>query len=124
MEYIIAAIVGFYIGWKLSSIWSQITFSEILKDLNISEKQLRKLAEEKGFTLDGEEPAPEAEPHLEEIEVKIEQHQGQLYAFRVDNDQFLGQGASREDLIKRIAESMNDVKLIIREENGAALMKG
>jgi hypothetical protein len=123
MEYIILGIVAFYIGWKLSSIWSQITFSEILKDLKVSEDQLRKLAAEKGFVLDDEETDPEAEPVLEEIEVKIEQHHGQLYAFRADNDQFLGQGTTRDDLVKRLAESLNDVRLIIREENGATLLK-
>jgi hypothetical protein len=123
MEYIIVGIVAFYIGWKLSSIWSQITFTEILKDLKISDQQLRQLANDKGFELDDEEIDPGDELTLEEIEVRIEQHQGQLYAFRIDTDQFLGQGTSREDLINRLAENLNDVRLVIREENGATLLK-
>jgi hypothetical protein len=60
---------------------------------------------------------------LTEMEIRIEQHAGQLYAYRVEDDQFMGQGTDRESLIKRIAEDVNDVRLIIRDENGANLLK-
>lgn len=122
MEYLIVAVIAFWVGWKLSAGLQRMTFGHILKELGVKEGDLEKI-KRRHMIIDDEEPAPEEEPYLEEIEVKIEQHQGQLYAFRLDNDQFIGQGATREDLVKRIAEQMSDVKLIIREENGAALMK-
>jgi hypothetical protein len=121
LTYLLVAGLAFWAGMKLSGIWNQIVFRELLKDLGVTEQQMRKVVLDHGMTLKDPEDDPE-ESTLETIEVKLEQHQGQIYAFRTDNDQFLGQGKDREDLVDHLAKNLVNVRLIIREENGAKLM--
>jgi hypothetical protein len=120
LNYILVGGVAFFLGAKLASAWNRMVFRNLLEDLGVTDQQLMKVAEEQGHNV----PDADAAPEIEEIEIKIEQCQGQLYAFRLDNDHFLGQGPDRDSLLKRIAEDLSDVKLIIREENGAELLKG
>ena len=100
-----------------------MSFHQILKDLGITDQQLRKLAESSGLELAELSPKESEEnPTLTPIEIKIEQHQGILYAYRLDNDQFLGQGPDREQLIEHLKKNLTDVRLIVAEENGAGLI--
>jgi hypothetical protein len=46
-----------------------------------------------------------------------------LYAYRKDNQQFLGQGTDREGLIDSISKRMTDVRLIIDSQDGADLLR-
>ena len=122
LTYLLVAGLSFWIGMKLASVWQTIILKELLKDLGITDQQLRELAKKHGANLaDSDEDSDELV--LTEMEIRIEQHAGQLYAYRVEDDFFMGQGADRESLIKRIAEDVADVKLIIRDENGASLLK-
>jgi hypothetical protein len=116
IEIILALLVGIWIGKTVTNAWNQFTFMEILKDLKVSTEDLRKLREQQDGILD---PEPR-----DEIEIKIEQHQGQLYAFRTDTDEFLGQGDNRDTLASRIAERHKGVKFRIPADKGAELMKG
>jgi hypothetical protein len=120
LTYLLVAGLAFWAGMKLATIWQTIVLKELLKDLGISDQQLRELAVKHGADLSDDEPD---EPVLAEMEIRIEQHAGQLYAYRVEDDQFMGQGVDREALIKRIAEDVNDVRLIVSDENGAKLLK-
>ena len=95
-----------------------MTFMEILKDLGIKEDQLRDLARRNGLPMPS---IPDTE--LPTLEVRLEQHHGQIYAFRKDNDAFLGQGADREDLVKRLTENLSNVRVIISKEDGADLIQ-
>lgn len=124
MEYIITAIIAFWLGAKISTIWNRIVFRDILNDLGVTHKQLVKLAQSKGvdFTkFDDEEAAAETKP--EEIAIKVEQHQGQLYAFRIENDEFLGQGKNREELIESLAKKFKNVQFTVPQDQGAELLK-
>jgi hypothetical protein len=122
LTYIFVAGVAFWLGVKLTNLWNIVVLKELLSDLGISDQQLKAVADKHGMPLDIEPDAEE--PEMDELEIRIEQHQGTLYAFRVEDDRFMGQGVDRDALIARIAEDVNDVRLIIREENGAALIKG
>lgn len=127
---IIIAIVAFVIGWSLGSAWTAIkqamAFKNILRDLGISSEQLLKLRDRI------EQAELEEEPHIEprakanEIEIRLEVHNGQIYAYRKDNNQFLAQGTDREQLVASLVEQFtrgNGARLIIREEDGADLVK-
>ena len=123
MEYFIVGIFAFVVGWKLGMEVHARIFAKMLEELGITEKDLDQLLK-KAQGEESEASQEEIEEELlEEIPVKIEQHQGQLYAFRVDNDAFLGQGVDRESLIKRLTETMNGVRLTISEENGSRYIK-
>ena len=124
MEYLITFVIAFWLGTKISGIWNRIVFREILKDLGVSEKQIRKLAADKGIDYtDPEDSGDTAEPKQDEITIKIEQHGKALYAFRIENDEFLGQGNSREELVEGLAKRFRNVKFTVPENMGAELLK-
>ena len=122
MEYALIALLAFIVGFRIAEALHQMAFRKIMEELGIKESQLRDLARKNGLKLE-DEPDPKADPELELIEVKLEQHQGQIYAFRTDTDQFLGQGTDRESLIAALKQRLNNVRLVISEENGANLIK-
>jgi hypothetical protein len=134
MDNIIALIIVFAFGWFLGSrlqyILDRITFKSILDDLGVTGKQLRDLAERgelavlndlddvpavNANTLDGDRLTP--------LEITLEQHQGVIYAYRKDTQQFLGQGTDQQGLIDSISKRMTDVRLIIDQQDGADLLR-
>jgi hypothetical protein len=122
MEYI-EFFLGFGLGWFLASrIMTALhltSFSKILKELGVSNQQLRKLRDTADLELDDAVDEPETV-----CEIKIEQHGDQLYAYRKEDDHFLGQGTDRDSLIARISKEFSgQVRLIIREEDGAEHIK-
>jgi hypothetical protein len=123
MDNIIALIIVFAFGWFIGSrvqFWlDQITFKHILEDLGISNRQLL------GLINRDPQAAPAAEPgdDLERVEVSLERHQGVIYAYRKDTQQFLGQGTDQDTLISSISNRMTGVRLIINEADGADLLQ-
>ncbi len=118
MEALIELVIVFALGWWLGSRFATmmhlLSFRAILKELNISNDQLRKLAHKNGLDLP-EESTADSKDDLEVIHIKLEQHQGQIYAFRVDNDGFLAQGTDKDSLINHLQQRMTGVRLIIDE---------
>jgi hypothetical protein len=112
IEIILALLAGIWIGRTVTNALNQMVFKQILEELKVTDKDLIKLRDQ---------------DHEEDdaiVEIKLEQHQGQLYAFRKDNDQFLGQGSDREQLIERLKASFaGETTVIVREEDGADLIK-
>lgn len=105
-------ILGVIIGWRLNSAINRITMFAIMRDMGITEQQLKdQIRKYEGET------AKSPEDELTTIEVTLEQHQGQIYAFRKDNDSFLGQGRDRDTLIDDLKSKMNNVRLVIVEGN-------
>lgn len=126
MDEYILILVGFTIGYivgKAVANWTNtMAFKELLKDLGVSDQQLQKVKARIDRDLQDATGAPE-EVELTAMEIKVEQHQGQLYAFRKDNDQFLGQGKNREELIEHLKKNLTNVRLIISEEDGGKLIQ-
>lgn len=124
IELIIAFIVGCWLGSAVSRAWMALSFREILRDLGVTEQQLRKLARDNDIDLTTENPQNAAEEStLTPMEIKIEEVHGMLYAYRLDNNQFLGQGVDRDQLIDRLKENLTNVRLIISEDNGSRLLQ-
>lgn len=124
IETILVFGLGIFIGARVSSWLHQMATREMLKDLGVSNEDLIKLLkkqhEKLGIPFEEEQ---EQEQQLEIIEVRLEQHQGQLYAFRKDNDTFLGQGVDRDSLIDHISKRMKNVKLVISHDDGGELLQ-
>jgi len=108
---ILVLILGVIIGWRLNAAFTRFTMFSIMRDMGITEKQLKDQMQK----YEGETKTPEDE--LTTIEVTLEQHQGQIYAFRKDTDAFLGQGRDRDSLIDDLKSKMNNVRLVIVEGN-------
>jgi hypothetical protein len=112
---------GWYIGSKVQFWLDQITFKHILEDLGVTNKQLTGLISQDDIpdvnasTADGNQLTP--------LEITLEQHQGVIYAYRKDNQQFLGQGTDQAGLIDSISKRMTDVRLIIDQADGADLLR-
>ena len=117
IEIILALLVGIWIGKTVTNAWNQMTFREILKDLKVTEQDLRRLR------MDLDDPEEINKRSRPEIEICIEQEQGQLYAYRTDNWEFLGQGPDRDTLVARIAEKHKGVKFRVPQDQGADLLK-
>ncbi len=111
--------LGWYIGHKISAAFHVKLFKMILDDLGIDNKRLIAVARERAaeFITPEQEAQLKAaeEDGLEQIDIKVEKHGEMLYAFRKDNDQFLGQGTSRDDLIAAMAQRMKGVRLTVVE---------
>jgi hypothetical protein len=122
MELLITAFIAFYLGWKISSWVSALSFREILKELKVSDQQLEKLIGRYGLSSKEESSEPKARDP-EEITIKVEQHQGVLYAFRIENDEFLGQGKTRDELVEGMAKRFKNVRFTVPENAGAELLK-
>lgn len=126
--FISAVVIGFAWGWRTASRMHMQGFSHILKSLNISNDELiRSIRKTAGpellAQLDLIEQQAQTEIHTEAVvEVKLEQHGSQIYAYRKDTDQFLGQGTDRDSLIARLNQTMRPCRVLIAKEDGAELL--
>jgi hypothetical protein len=93
--------------------------AEILKSAGIGEAELKRALENLRVEL-----PEDHEDALPKVQVRIEEVNGSLYAYRVDTDEFLGQGADATALIERITEiNKTNFILVVSQENGSDLMK-
>jgi uncharacterized protein YneF (UPF0154 family) len=93
--------LGFIIGAWVSSIFHRSIMREFLKELGYdTEEKLRELHDRLARKLTADNSAASAGEPV--IKIRLEQHQGILFAYREDDSTFLGQGLTREDLIASI----------------------
>jgi hypothetical protein len=123
MEYIICIGLGLYVGYKLATAAALLSMHKILQELNISPKQLEEILERMGHTVPTTNDTA-ADAPLPEVPIKIEKQGDMLYVFRKDNDKFLGQATTPEELIVRLGEKIRNVKLTVAREDGGELMGG
>jgi len=125
IEFLVAFALGCWVGSAVSRSWMSLSFREILRDLGVTEQQLRDLAQKNDIRVPVENPRDSitGEITLTPMEIRIEEHNGCLYAYRLDNNLFLGQGTDRQQLIERLKDNLTNVRLIISEDNGAKLIK-
>lgn len=125
IEFLIVFALGCWIGSAVRGAWMALSFREILRDLGVTESQLRRLAEKNDIQIPTENPKDSitGEITLTPMEIRLEQHHGQIYAYRLDNNQFLGQGPDRDALIQRLTENLTNVRVIVSEKNGAGLLE-
>jgi len=120
---VLAFASGWYLGSKITAYLLTQSFRQVLIDLGVKDQQLLKLAQDtvpdfpdvNASTADGEGLTP--------LEITLEQHQGVIYAYRKDTQQFLGQGVDQQGLIDSISKRMTDVRLIIDQQDGADLLQ-
>lgn len=123
IEYFIVIAAAFYAGFKVNEKIMFITFAKMMQEAGITNKDLDKFVNHWAPEM-AKEGLIQDEDGLESIEVKLEQHGTAIYAFRKDTDQFLGQGTDKESLILRLSETMRNVRLVISQEDGGALIGG
>jgi hypothetical protein len=122
IELFIAAAVGIFIGWQASKRVHLDGFRQLLRAMSISEQDLRQAMikiQSDGWQLDEDEGS--TDPTI--VEVKLEQVGTEIYAYRKDNHQFLGQGCNPQGLIERLNQNLTPCRVIVAQEDGADLLQ-
>lgn len=118
LAFLIGCLVGVFVGWRINDHFHTILTTDLLKAVGVGESQLRKAITK----LQGE--LPTSEDVLPSIEVRVESVDDQLYVYRLDNQEFLCQGATRDDIINCLTTRFHkDFKIIVSEEHGAQYLK-
>ena len=120
---IVIFVAGFFVGFKVQEKIMFYTMAEMFKKAGITNKELDKFIGHWAEDMQ-DEAVEKDEEGYEIVNIKVEKHGEVLYAFRKDNDQFLGQGDSKESLIKRLGEKAVGVRMVIDEGDGAELIGG
>ena len=116
---VLAFALGWWLGSKITAHLMALSFRQLLDDLGVTNQQLRKLAQEVGMDV----PDITAEPAVE-IEIRLEQELNQIYAYRKDTQQFLGQGSDAQALIDHLNHTFaNGARLIVSDSDGAELLR-
>lgn len=120
----VAALAG-AVGFQIAALMYQAIFADMLEKLGVTEEQIRKLGKSLGEEL-GQDTSmfDEDNSDLPTVHIKIEKHNDTLYAFRKDNDEFMGQGSTKEELIMRLAEKQKEIRLIVDRADGADYVGG
>lgn len=114
-------VLGFALGWRINNAFHVAAIKQLLTELGVSDRQLMKVAKDIATELGPEAQAKiraleeRANDGLEQIEIKVEKHGEVLYAFRKDNDAFLGQGTNKDQLIEAMSKRMKNVRLTVVE---------
>lgn len=124
IELIIVALVSFWMGAKLKGLFMILTFRKLLEDLGISQLHLREFARRHGIEVSDQDlpSRPAAAAPDDRTEIRIEQHQGQLFAWRISDESFLAQGSDRESLFRSLEQRFGAGRYVVRKEEGAELI--
>ena len=117
LAFIIGCVLGVIVGWQVCNRFHSSMIADVLKAAGVGEADLRKAIK----NLQIEELQEEELPR---VEVRIEEVDGSLYAYRIDTQEFLGQGTDQTTLIDRIKEvNKTNFILVVSQSNGADLLK-
>jgi len=122
IETVLIVVVSFWLGNRWATAFHQKIFREILRELGITEQQLKDLMLRQQQQLAGLTPQ-EPTADLTVVEVRLEQMGDVLYAYRKSDHQFLGQGRDRDSLIQRLNQNLTPCKVVIDREDGADLLQ-
>lgn len=99
IPYIVVFIVAFVLGWQVRQYIAIKNIQRIIERLEQQEEQEQE-REEASY-----------------INLKIEQHGNTYYAYNLDNDTFMSQGTTREELENNLRERFPGKKFTAAEAN-------
>ena len=112
----LAAFVGFWWGSKVTAAIHRAAAHMLLEELKITPEQLKKIQEGLEARLSSDDPDREI------LDVRLEQHQGVIFAYRCDDGLFLGQGSNQDDLVKSVSARLSNCTVRIAADQGADLL--
>lgn len=119
---IAVAVIAGLVGYRIADHLHKSVMADLLDRAGVTPEKMEQIMKDLQSEINGEEGSA-TEQEFPNLEITIEQHSNTLYAFRKDNDQFLAQGATRDELIDMISKKVSNVTLVIAEADGAALIK-
>ena len=118
LELIITFAIGWILGWKINDALRTTAVRHLLKELGVTEKDLRAAAARNGIQIvDAPDTAAE-----DLVEIKLEQVGTAIYAYRKSDDQFLAQGSDADMLIERLNQNLTPCRVVVAQEDGADLL--
>ena len=118
LELIITFAIGWILGWKINDALRTTAVRHLLKELGVTEKDLRAAAARNGIQIvDAPDTAAE-----DLVEIKLEQVGTAIYAYRKSDDQFLAQGSDADSLIARLNQNLTPCRVVVAQEDGADLL--
>ena len=119
LELIITFAIGWILGWKINDALRTTAVRHLLKELGVTDKDLRAAAARNGIQIvDAPDTAAE-----DLVEIKLEQQGTEIYAYRKSDDQFLAQGSDADSLIARLNQNLTPCKVVVAKEDGADLLQ-
>ena len=118
LELIITFAIGWILGWKINDALRTTAVRHLLKELGVTDKDLRAAAARNGIQIvDAPDTAAE-----DLVEIKLEQQGTEIYAYRKSDDQFLAQGTDADSLIERLNQNLTPCRVVVAKEDGADLL--
>ena len=119
LELIITFAIGWILGWKINDALRTTAVRHLLKELGVTDKDLRAAAARNGIQIvDAPDTAAE-----DLVEIKLEQQGTEIFAYRKSDDQFLAQGSNADTLIERLNQNLTPCRVVVAKEDGADLLQ-
>jgi hypothetical protein len=123
IEIVLIVVVAFWLGNRWATNFHQKIFREILKELGVTERQLKDLMlrqQQQLANLTPQEPTAD----LDVVEVRLEQMGDVIYAYRKSDNQFLAQGLDADALIATLKLNLcAPCKVVVDVDDGADLLR-
>ena len=120
IELIIVFALGWIIGWKINDAVRTTAIRHLLKELGVTDQDLRAAAARNGIML---VDAPDTAADHTVVEIRLEQEGNQIYAYRKSDSAFLGQGSDTDSLIERLNQLLTPCRVVVSKEDGADLLQ-
>lgn len=127
IDLFVVAVIAFVIGYRISAWVHFMSLKAIIEDLNISADDLKRVAEKNGIDLSKyeEEDEEDEKPSRSTLEIKVEEHKGQFYAFALENDRFIAQGQTTDELLDEILKKNPiGVNVVCDRNDGGDMLVG
>ena len=120
LELVIVFALGWIIGWKINDAVRTAAVKALLKELGVTDQDLRAAAARNGIILPD---APDTAADTTVVEIRLEQEGNQIYAYRKSDSAFLGQGSDTDSLIERLNQNLTPCRVVVSKEDGADLLQ-
>ena len=111
----LGCIFGSVVGYRVADAMHKAIMPDLFRRTGVTPEKLEQVMRDLQKEVGEEVKDPE-------ILIKVEQHGTQLYVFRKDNDEFLGQGTNYDEILKILQSKFKDVKFAVQKEDGAELL--
>ena len=117
--FVSGVILGGAVGYRVADHIHKSIIPDLLRRAGVTPEKLEQVLRDLQKEINQEEPTKDST----EICIKVEQHGEQLYVYRKDNDEFLGQGKNKDEILKILQSKFQNVKFSVTKEDGADLLQ-
>ena len=123
IETVLIVVAAFWLGNRWATNFHQKIFREILRELGVTEQQLKDLMLRQQQQLNRLTPEEHA-ADLTVVEVRLEQMGDVIYAYRKSDNQFLAQGLDADALIATLKLNLcAPCRIVVDTDDGADLLQ-